>query len=86
MDQVKKDYRQANLDAKTRALMDYAVQVTSDQHSVTPEPIGGLRSHGWTDEEILTATHIIGYFNYYTRMADALGFEPEDFMPDPLEK
>ena len=86
MDQVKKDYRQANLDAKTRALLDFAVRVTRDAHDVNQQTVDSLRSHGWTDEEILTAVHIIGYFNYYTRMADALGVEPEDFMPDPLEK
>ncbi len=77
------DYRQADLDSKTRARMDFAVQVTREQHSVTQQTIDGLRTHGWTDEEILTAVHIIGYFNYYTRMADALGVEPEDFMPRP---
>ena len=60
--------------------MDFAVQVTSDQHSVTRKTVAGLREVGWTDEEILTAVHIIGYFNYYTRLADALGVEPEDFM------
>ncbi len=80
------DYRQADLDAKTRALMDFAVQVTREQHSVNQKTIDGLRTHGWTDEEILTATHIIGYFNYYTRMADALGVEPEDFMPNPANE
>jgi uncharacterized protein YciW len=51
---------------------------------VTRETIDGLREHGWTDSEILTATQITGFFNYYTRMVDALGVEPEDFMvPDP---
>ena len=60
--------------------MDYAVAVTRDLHSVSRETIDGLRSHGWSDEEILTATQIIGFFNYYTRMVDALGVEPEDFM------
>jgi uncharacterized protein YciW len=35
---------------------------------------------GWTDEEILTATHIVGFFNYYVRLADPLGVEPEEFM------
>ncbi len=77
---MKKDYREANLDAKTRALMDFAVQVTEEQHSVTRETVDGLRQHGWNDEEILRAVHIIGFFNYYTRMVDALGVEPEDFM------
>jgi len=35
---------------------------------------------GWTDEDVLRATQIVGFSNYYTRMVDALGVEPEDFM------
>lgn len=75
-----KDYREAGLDEKTRALMDFAVQVTKEQHSITRETVEGLRKHGWKDEEILRTVHIIGFFNYYTRMVDALGVELEDFM------
>jgi len=77
---VKHDYRQAALDPKTRALLDFAIQVTREPLSVTPETLDALRAADWTDEEILTATHIIGFFNYYARLADALGVEPEDFM------
>lgn len=60
--------------------MDYAVQVTRDPQKITRETIDDLREAGWTDSEILTATQIVGFFNYYTRMVDALGVEPEDFM------
>ncbi len=77
---MKLDYRQADLDDKTRALMDYAALVTRDPHQVTRETIDGLRELGWSDEQVLTATHIVGFFNYYTRLVDALGVEPEDFM------
>ena len=79
-DAVKNDYRQAGLDENVRALLDYAIQVTRDPHQIDPKNIQGLRDHGWSDEEILTATHIVGFFNYYTRLVDALGVEPEDFM------
>ena len=68
---------------KTRALLDYAVTVTRDVHQVSEQTIAGLRAAGWSDEDILTATHIICLFNYYTRLADALGVEPEDFMQQP---
>ncbi len=78
--QVKRDYREAPLDAKTRALMDYAIRVTREPETLTGETIDGLRVHGWTDAEILTATEVIGFFNYYARMADALGVAPEEFM------
>lgn len=60
--------------------MDYAVQVTRDPHRVDDATVDGLREAGWSDADILHATHVIGFFNYYTRMVDALGVEPEDFM------
>lgn len=77
---MKRDYRQADLDPKTRALMDFAVEVTQRPQNLSQKNVEALRATGWSDEEILTATHIIGFFNYYARLADALGVEPEDFM------
>ncbi|MFQ5679285.1 MAG: hypothetical protein ACE5HP_07480 [Gemmatimonadota bacterium] len=47
---------------------------------MTDERIDALRAVGWSDEEILTATHIIGMFNYYVRLAEGLGVNPEEFM------
>ena len=78
--QVKRDYRQATLDVKTRALLDFVVEVTQAPQKLSGQNVARLREAGWTDEEILTAVHIIGFFNYYARLADALGVEPEDFM------
>lgn len=75
-----RDYRQADLDPKTRALMDFAMEVTQRLQKLSRKNVEALRAAGWLDEEILTATHIIGFFNYYARLADALGVEPEDFM------
>jgi alkylhydroperoxidase family enzyme len=36
-----------------------------------------LRAAGWSDAAILEAVEVIGFFNYYNRLADALGVEPE---------
>jgi uncharacterized peroxidase-related enzyme len=79
-DRIKDDYRTADLDDRTRLLMDYAVLVTRSPKEVSRETIDGLRGAGWTDEQVLLTTQIVGFFNYYTRMVDALGVEPEDFM------
>ena len=78
--QIRRNYRDASLDSKTMVLLDFAVQVTREPQAITGGTIEQLRDHGWSDEEILTATEIIGIFNYYARMADALGVDPEDFM------
>jgi len=81
--QVKRDYRGAKLDTKTRAMCDYAVKLTRDPASAAEADIVTLRSAGMSDEEIHDATQVIALFNYYTRLAHALGVEPENFMPRP---
>ncbi len=57
--------------------MDFAVQVTLAPRESGPGEIEKLRAHGWTDAEILTAVQVIGFFNYYVRLAEALGVDPE---------
>ena len=74
---VKEDYRSAPIDGATRALLDFAVMVTRDATKVTADSLEALRAEGFSDEDILDAVEIIGFFNYYARMADALGVEPE---------
>ena len=71
------DYRQATLEPRVRLLLDFAVQVTAEVLTVDQARIAELREAGWSDAAILEAVEIIGYFNYYNRMADALGVEPE---------
>ena len=51
--------------------------VTRDATKVTSQNLDGLRAEGFGDEDILDAVEIIGFFNYYARMADALGVELE---------
>jgi len=64
-------------------MCDYAVKLTRDPASASETDIVTLRSAGMSDEEIHDATQVIALFNYYTRLAHALGVEPEDFMPRP---
>lgn len=71
------DYRQADLEPRIRALMDYAALVTQNVHEAGEGDIAELRAAGWSDEAILEAVEIIGFFNYYNRLVDALGVEPE---------
>ena len=74
---MKEDYRSAPIDGATRALPDFAVMVTRDATKVTARDLDALRAQGFRDEDILDAVEIIGFFNYYARMADALGVEAE---------
>ena len=39
-----------------------------------------LRRLGFSEEAVMDAVQIIAFFNYITRVADALGLEPEEFL------
>ncbi len=47
---------------------------------MAPSDLDELRRHGLDDRAIHDAVQVVGYFNYITRVADALGVEPEDFI------
>ncbi len=73
------DWRKAPLDAGDRALCVFAAKLTHDQRSVRPADLDELRGHGFDDTAIHDAVQVVAYFNYITRVADALGIETEPF-------
>ena len=42
--------------------------------------LDGLRQMGFSEEAIFDAVQVVAYFNYITRVADASGLEPEEFL------
>jgi uncharacterized peroxidase-related enzyme len=70
---LQRDYRQADLSAADRAMLDFAVQITVKADSVTPADLDRLRQAGFDDRAILQITLIAAWFNYINRVADALG-------------
>lgn len=59
------------------------MKLTLRQDEMSPADLDVLRAHGFDDRAIHDATQVIAYFNYITRIADALGVEPEDFIDPP---
>ncbi len=80
---IKTDYRKGSLSPRLRAILDYAAQIATKVHRVSRQTIEGLQQAGLSDEEILDTAEIAALFCYYTRLVDALGIEPEDFMKNP---
>ncbi len=80
MHSVARNWREANLSTADRALCEFAAKLTHDQHAMSPTDVDRLRAHGFDDTAIHDATQVVAYFNYITRVADALGVEQEDFI------
>jgi len=78
--QIKTDFHSADLDATTRAILEFAEKVTLAAYTVQPSDLDLLRSHGLEDETIFNVVEVVGFFNSVNRIAGALGVVLEDFL------
>jgi uncharacterized peroxidase-related enzyme len=74
------DWRTAPLSDVDLALCTFAAKLTQRQDKMTQADLDALRSKNLSDAAIHDAVQVIGFFNYLTRVADALGVEPESFI------
>lgn len=77
---VARDWRSAPLTHADQALCAFAAKLTHYQRAMSEADIAVLREHGLSDRAIHDAVQVIAYFNYITRVADALGVEAETFI------
>lgn len=82
-DAVAADVDAAPVPPHDRALVEYARQLTVLPAGDSAARIRALRVAGFADAAILTATEVVGYFNFITRMAQALGVELEPHLEVP---
>ena len=71
------DYRTAKLSAADRSMLDLAVKLTTSLPDVEERDLAELRSHGFDDVAIHDIVQVTGLFNYYNRLCDGLGVDPE---------
>jgi uncharacterized peroxidase-related enzyme len=77
---VVRDWRRAPLAAADHALCEMAAKLTRAPAAMRPDDLDRLRAHGFDDRAIHDAVQVIAYFNAMTRIAEALGVEPETFI------
>src|SRR5262245_50925596 len=77
---VSLDYREANLAARDRVLLDAAVALTCEPAERTNADIERLREYGFDDPAILKLTEITALYNLVNRVASGLGVTLEDGM------
>lgn len=80
VDRFAEEWRTAGLDAPSHALLEYAEKLTEEPAAIGRGDIETLRSHGFGDAAISSATQVIAYFNYINRIAEGLGVAHEDWL------
>jgi len=73
VDQLLANYRQAELDPRDRAMLDFAVKLTRTPEQFEESDVERLRQAGYADEDILHITELTAIFNYNGRLANGLG-------------
>ena len=75
-DSIAANYRAADLTPRQRAMLDFAVKITLNSEECSDEDIESLRSHGFSDEDIMDIIQTAAFFNYSNRVASALELRP----------
>jgi uncharacterized peroxidase-related enzyme len=81
----------AALSDQERVMLRFVDKLTQASASMTREDVAELRAAGFTDVQVLEIVQLAAWFNFMTRVADALGVEVEPWraewrqtlLPDP---
>ena len=77
VESLKRDHEEAALSPGDRVMIDYAVKLTRTPAEVRSEDVDALRREGFDDAAIHDIAQVAALFNYYNRLADGLGIDPE---------
>jgi len=79
-EQLKKDWRKANLSEEDKALCNWAEKLTITPGDMGKSDIDILKNNGFSESAISDAAQVVSYFNYINRIADGLGVDLEEEM------
>ncbi len=77
-DQVAVNHLKADITPRQKAMLDFAVKVCLDSHSVNDADYAALHAHGFDDEDIWDIAAITAFFGLSNRMANVTGMRPND--------
>lgn len=77
-DQVATNYRKADITARQKKMLDFAVKVSQRGHEVDANDRQALRDAGFSDEDIWDIGAIAAFFGLSNRMANLLNMRPND--------
>ena len=77
-EQLKKDWKKADLSAKDKALCAWAEKLTLSPGDMQKLDIDALAGIGFSEDAISDAAQVVSYFNYINRIAEGLGVDLEN--------
>jgi uncharacterized peroxidase-related enzyme len=72
------NYRAADLEGRTRKMLDFAVKMTEVSYQINERDREELRLAGFSDKDIWDISAVASFFNMSNRMASAVDMRPND--------
>src|SRR5437879_5967178 len=77
-DQIAVNYRKADITPRQRAMLDFAMKVSSEAHEISEADFAAAADHGFYADDIWDIAAIAGFFALSNRMANVTGMRPND--------
>ena len=77
-DQVAVNHRKADLTSRQMAMLDFAMQVALESHTVGDADIEALRAHGFSADDTWDIAAIAAFFAMSNRLANFTSMRPND--------
>ncbi len=77
-DQVAVNYRKADITARQKAMLDFAMKVALTSQTVGDADIDALKSHGFDDEDAWDIAAVAAFFAMSNRLANVSNMRPND--------
>ncbi|CAL78402.1 conserved hypothetical protein; putative peroxidase related protein [Bradyrhizobium sp. ORS 278] len=77
-DQVAINYRKADITPRQRTMLDFAMKVALEAHTVGEADFKTLAEHGFSDDDVWDIAAIAAFFALSNRMANVTGMRPND--------
>jgi 4-carboxymuconolactone decarboxylase len=75
-DQVAVNYRKADITDRQKAMLNFAVRVSTAAYKVSESDFATLKSHGFTEEDVWDIAAITAFFGLSNRIANVTSMRP----------
>ena len=75
-DQVAVNYRKADITDRQKAMLDFAVRVSTEAYKVSEPDFATLKSHGFTEDDVWDIAAISAFFGLSNRLANVTSMRP----------
>src|SRR3984957_3195762 len=77
-DQIAINYRKADIPPRQRAMLDFAMKVSTEANKISEADFKEIAGHGFSDDDIWDIAAISAFFALSNRMANVTAMRPND--------